>query len=259
MHVMAVVAGQPVTEIPNDLFIPPDALEIWLDSFSGPLDLLLYLIRKQGIDMLDIPMVLITEQYMQYIDTMKTARLELAADYLVMAAILASIKSKLLLPPDPSQEDTLEEDPRMELVKRLQRYELFKQAAETLDALPRYERDIFPVNRPTEPFSAYKLYPNVSLEALGMAMKRLLQQQERIVHHAISREVLSVRERMTVVLERLQEESAVEFTRLLDKREHRMGLVVTLLAILELARQALVLIFQASMGTPIRLQRCHDA
>jgi segregation and condensation protein A len=251
--VLAVVAGQPLTEMPTDLFIPPDALEVLLDSFSGPLDLLLYLIRQQNIDILDIPMSLITKQYMQYIDLLEQRRMELAADYLVMAALLAEIKSRLLLPASPQQEE-IEEDPRMELVRRLQAYELFKQAAMLLDTLPRYERDVFQVSVYTDNDQVQKVFPDVELSSVVAAMRDLMQRQQHMTHHQISRELLSVRERMTLVLEHLQHEKLIEFTQLLNQQEGRMGLVVTLLAILELAKQSLVIITQADAYSLIHIQ-----
>ncbi len=252
--VLAVVAGKPFTEIPTDLFIPPDALEVLLDSFTGPLDLLLYLIRQQNIDILDIPIVVITQQYMQYIELLEERRMELAADYLVMAALLAEIKSKLLLPVNSSLQDDIEEDPRMELVRRLQAYEQFKQAAFLIDRLPRFERDVFQVQLNTSHDIIKKVFPDIDLSSLVTAMNGLMQQQQRMSHHQISRELLSVRERMTTILGHLQHERLIEFSRLLSKDEGRMGLVVTLLAILELAKQSLVIITQTAAYSPIHLQ-----
>ena len=254
--VLAVVAGKPFTEMPTDLFIPPDALEVLLDSFTGPLDLLLYLIRQQNIDILDIPIVIITQQYMKYIELLEERRMELAADYLVMAALLAEIKSKLLLPPSPSLLDDIEEDPRMELVRRLQAYEQFKRAALFIDLLPRYERDVFQVQVCHSHEIMKKDPPNIVLSDLVAAMHGLLQHQQVLTHHQISRELLSVRERMTIILGQLQGEKLIELSRLLNHDEGRMGLVVTLLAILELARQSLVIITQTAAYSPIHLRRC---
>ena len=241
--ILAIVAGRPLTELPTDLFIPPDALEVLLDSFSGPLDLLLYLIRQQNIDIMDIPMVMITQQYMQYIDLLEERRMELAADYLVMAALLAEIKSRLLLPA-----------PRMELVKRLQAYEQFKRVAMLIDELPRFERDVFQVQVNTDNVVFSKALPDIALSSLVLAMVNFLQRQEHLTHHQITREVLSVRERMSVVLERLGHKKQMEFTGLLYHHEGRMGLVVTFLAILELARQSLVMVTQTGDYAPIHLQ-----
>lgn len=253
-EIRAIVDGKELTQVPDDLFIPPDALEVLLDSFSGPLDLLLYLIRKQNIDILDIPMVRITEQYLQYIQLMEYRRLELAADYLLMAAMLTEIKSRLLLPTPSNADDQEEEDPRMALVKRLQAYEQMKYAAELLDALPRKERDNFVVQvMPTE-LETIKVHPDVELADLIDAMKSLLQREAHLAHHQIAREVMSVRERMSQVLLQVQQHKVIEFTQLFTLEEGRMGLVVSLLAILELARQSLLIITQTQPFSPIHLQ-----
>lgn len=256
-EVLAVVAGQPFTELPADLFIPPDALEVLLDSFTGPLDLLLYLIRQQNIDILNIPIAIITQQYMQYIELMEARRLELAADYLVMAALLAEIKSRLLLPANSSQQNDLEEDPRMELVRRLQEYEQFKQAASLIDGLPRLERDVFQVKAELVDGEVSKEYPEVMLSSLIAAMVDLMKRQQTMEHHHVSREVLSVRERMATILSYLNAEKLIPFSRLWNQQEGRMGLVVTLLATLELAKQSLVIITQAALYSPIHLQAKH--
>ena len=252
--VLAIVAGRPLTEFPTDLFIPPDALEVLLDSFTGPLDLLLYLIRQQNIDILDIPIAMITNQYMQYIDLLEERRLELAADYLVMAALLAEIKSTLLLPKPPLIDDAIEEDPRMVLVRRLQTYERFKQVAIDMDTLPRYERDVFQVQVSVANLPLMTAPPVVSLSALVTVMSNLLQHQQHMAHHHITREVFSVRERMTLILHRLQDKKMIEFNGLIDLDEGRAGLVVTLLAGLELARQSLVILTQTAAFSPIHLQ-----
>ncbi|WP_133127369.1 segregation and condensation protein A [Legionella nagasakiensis] len=255
--VLAIVAGKPLTAMPNDLFIPPDALEVLLDSFSGPLDLLLYLIRRQNIDILNIPMTLITQQYMQYIHLMGKRRLELAADYLVMAALLTEIKSRLLLPScSEQQNDDEEEDPRLVLVRQLQAYEQIKAAAEFIDTLPRYERDVFHVQLEGE-IGIEKEHPDVRLIDLGDVFAALLQRQAHQEHHHIAREPLSVRERMSMVLASLQEGRLLEFRSLLILSEGRMGLVVTLLAILELSRQSLLVITQTDHFAPIYLKAAH--
>lgn len=251
--VLAMVSGKPVTELPMDLFIPPDALEVLLDSFSGPLDLLLYLIRRQNIDILDIPIAHITRQYMQYIHLMEERRLELAADYLVMAAMLAEIKSRLLLPPSPQAEETLEDDPRLMLVRKLQAYEQMKQAALMLDELPRYDRDLFQIQILSTGLEAITILPDVALSLLPQMMQGLIERQGHEVSHQISREQLSVRERMTIVLDRLYQEKTLAFHQLFTADEGRMGLTVSLLAILELARQSLVIISQAAAYTPIHI------
>ena len=253
-EIKAVVAGKEFTQIPDDLFIPPDALEVLLDSFSGPLDLLLYLIRKQNIDILDIPIVSITKQYLLYIQLMECRRLELAADYLLMAAMLAEIKSRLLLPVSPNAENEEDDDPRMTLVRRLQAYEQIKHAAELLDTLPRQDRDHFTVQvMPTE-LEVIKLHPDVDLADLIEAMNTILQREDHITHHQISREAMSVRDRMNAVLLLLQENKVVQFRQLFSPEEGRMGLVVSLLAILELARQSLVVITQHEAFSSIHLQ-----
>lgn len=250
----AIVAGQEYTQVPDDLFIPPDALEVLLDSFSGPLDLLLYLIRKQNIDILDIPMVSITQQYIQYIELMQYQKLELAADYLLMAAVLAEIKSRMLLPITPTGDEEIDEDPRMALVRRLQAYEQMKHAAEMLDMLPRRDRDHFLVEVNPEEIETIKVHPDVDLAELIEAMKTILQKEVNFSKHEIAREVMSVRERMSTILARIQEESAVEFTQLFTMEEGRMGLVVTMLAILELARQSLLVITQNQPFSPIHIK-----
>lgn len=254
LPVLALVSGKPFTEVPGDLFIPPDALEVLLDSFTGPLDLLLYLIRRQNIDILDIPIAHITQQYMQYINLLEEHRLELAADYLVMAAMLAEIKSRLLLPVSALSPDELEEDPRLALVRKLQVYEQFKQAAENLDELPRCDREIFRFSMVTDGLQKIILRPDVSLSALVGAMHQLIERESHHVHHQIMREPLSVRERMASVLERLSEERNLVLTQLLLREEGRMGLAVTLLAVLELAREALLQLTQATMYGAVHLQ-----
>lgn len=257
--VLALVAGLPFTDLPTDLFIPPDALEILLDSFSGPLDLLLYLIRRQNIDILDIPIAHITQQYLQYIQLMEEHRLELAADYLVMAAMLAEIKSRMLLPPIPGQEDEAEEDPRMELIRKLKAYEQIKNAAAKLDELPRVDRELFRFSLAFEKIYRVIAHPDVELQNLTEAMRDLIKRQGHLVHHQIAREPLSVRERMTTVLEQLATGKTINLSQLFNRSEGRMGLAVSLLAILELARQSLITITQTSAYALIYLQAVqHD-
>lgn len=251
---LATVGGQPYTELPPDLFIPPDALEVLLESFTGPLDLLLYLIRSQHIDILDIPMTLMTKQYLHYIELLEAKRMELAADYLVMAALLIEIKSKMLLPEPVNPHVEIEEDPRMQLVRRLQLYEQFKQAALELDSLPRLERDLFPTVVNCAHLERIKLHPDVELIAVVSALTTVLQRQTHYNHHQITREGLSVRERMTLLLQRLRSEQRFEFTHLLQRYEGRMGVVITLLAILELAKQSLLVVTQVAAYSPIYVQ-----
>jgi segregation and condensation protein A len=248
---LAIVRGQPLLQMPQDLYIPPDALEVILESFEGPLDLLLYLIRRQNLDILDIPVAEITRQYMTYIELMHDVmRLELAAEYLLMAAILAEIKSRLLLPRPPVEEG-LEEDPRAELVRRLQEYERFKRAAEDIEALPRLERDTVVVHADTGAHNVIKLPPPLELTELLLALKDVLHRAELFGHHAIRREALSVRQRMGELLSRLDDNSFHSFESLFDPNEGRLGIVVTFLALLELAKEMLVEIVQETPLAPI--------
>jgi len=251
---LAIVRGEPLLQMPQDLYIPPDALEVILESFAGPLDLLLYLIRRQNLDILDIPIAEITRQYMAYIDLMREVmRFELAAEYLLMAAILAEIKSRLLLPRPPLEEG-LEEDPRAELVRRLQEYERFKRAAEEIDALPRLERDTVAVHADAGERNVVKLPPPIELAELLLALQEVLNRAQLFEHHAIQRDGLSVRQRMGELLSRLE---AVEFQRfetLFDLTEGRIGIVVTFLAMLELAKEMLVEIVQDEPSAPIYLR-----
>ena len=235
--------GQTMDKLPEDLYIPPDALEVFLDAFEGPLDLLLYLIRRQNLNILDIPVLKITQQYVQYIGLMHELRLELAAEYLVMAALLAEIKSRILLPRPPPDEEE-QGDPRMELVRRLQEYERFKAAAEGLDAQPRVGRELFIAQARPEVIPVSAQLPAPSLRELMLAFRDVMQRAELFTRHQISREPLSVRERMSHILSRLQG-GAREFSELIDPEEGRAGAVVCLLALLELARSALIEIVQA--------------
>ena len=247
---LAIVRGEPVLQMPQDLYIPPDALEVILEAFEGPLDLLLYLIRRQNLDILDIPIAEITRQYLEYIDMMQDMRLELAAEYLLMAAILAEIKSRLLLPRPPAEEG-VEEDPRAELVRRLQEYERFKRAAEDIDALPRVERDTVVVHADSGERTVIKLPPPLDLKELLLALKDVLHRAELFGHHAIKREALSVRQRMGELLGRLGDASFHRFETLFDPTEGRLGVVVTFLAMLELAKEMLVEIVQEEPLAPI--------
>ncbi len=249
---LALVRGEPVTALPQDLYIPPYALEVFLEAFEGPLDLLLYLIRRQNLDILDIPIAEITRQYVQYVELMKELRLELAAEYLVMAAILAEIKSRLLLPRPTEIEE--EEDPRAELVRRLQEYERCKQAAQELDALPRVGRDLFPVRAAVPECERPRVLPKVTLKELLAAFQEVLARAEMFTHHHVQREPLSVRERMSQVLAGVQAGGFVSFTSLFDVREGRMGVVVTLLAVLELIRESLLELVQAEAFAPIHVK-----
>ena len=240
---LATVRGQPMLQMPQDLYIPPDALEVILEAFEGPLDLLLYLIRRQNLDILDIPIAEITRQYVDYIDLMQDMRLELAADYLVMAAILAEIKSRLLLPRPPGAE-SIEDDPRADLVRRLQEYERFKKAAEDIEAMPRQDRDFFPASAEVGERNVVRIPPPVDLKELLLALKDVLKRADLFGRHNIKREALSVRQRMTEVLGALDDREFHVFETLFTAEEGRLGVVVTFLAILELAKENLVEITQ---------------
>lgn len=248
----AVVRGEALLQWPQDLYIPPDALEIFLETFEGPLDLLLYLIRKQNLDVLDIPVAEITRQYMEYIELMQAVKLDLAAEYLVMAATLAEIKSRMLLPRHVDEEE--EEDPRAALVRRLQEYERFRQAAFELADHPRVDREIYVSRAPFVDADPPRRLPVVSLNDLAAAFQRVMEQAERLQHLHINRELLSVRERMTMILNRLQDSEFVRFENLFDKREGRMGLVVTFVAILELIKEDLLLVVQNEPFAPIHIR-----
>ena len=247
---LAIVKGQPVLEIPLDLYIPPDALEVILEAFEGPLDLLLYLIRRQNLDILDIPIAEITRQYVEYIELMQDLRLELAADYLVMAAILAEIKSRLLLPRPPSVEGD-EDDPRAELVRRLQEYERFKKAAEDFEAMPRMERDFAAASVHVPDRNVIRLPPPVEMRELLLALKDVMTRAELYGHHTVQKQQLSVRSRMGDVLQALEDREFHDFVSLFDAEEGRAGIVVTFLAILELAKEQLLEIVQNEALGPI--------
>ena len=250
---LALVRGQPVLQMPQDLYIPPDALEVILEAFEGPLDLLLYLIRRQNLDILDIPIAEITRQYVEYIELMHELRLELAADYLVMAAMLAEIKSRLLLPRPPLEEG-VEDDPRAELVRRLQEYERFKKAAEDIEAMPRQDRDFSVASAFVVDRNVIRLPPPVELRELLLALKDVLKRAELTGRHAIQREALSVRNRMSDVLKALGDGEFHPFEHLFDADEGRLGIIVTFLALLELAKEHLVELMQSEPLAPIYLK-----
>ena len=250
----AVVNGEPVTQLPRDLYIPPQALEVFLEAFEGPLDLLLYLIRRQNLNILDIPLAEITRQYMQYIEVMTELQLELAGEYMVMAATLAEIKSRMLLPRPKVDEDGNEEDPRAELVRRLQEYERFKRAAENIDALPRLERDVWTTSAELKDRKVVRLLPQITLQEMLIAFKEVVVRAEMFAHHHIQRERLSVRARMGDILSTLEHSSFVEFVRLFRPEEGRMGITVTFVAILELVREGLIDIVQAEPFAPLHVR-----
>jgi segregation and condensation protein A len=239
----AIVQGQPFTQLPKDLYIPPDALEVFLEAFEGPLDLLLYLIRRQNLDILDIPIAEITKQYMGYIAMLDELQFELAAEYLVMAAILAEIKSRMLLP-RPQGDDEDEDDPRAELVRRLQEYERFKQAAENLDDLPREGRDFVVAEAFMTDRKIVQVPPDIEIGDMLDALKDVLSRAELFGHHQIYMEPLSVRERMTSIIDRLRKNPYLEFQMFFTAEEGRMGVVVTFLALMELTRERIVDLIQ---------------
>ncbi|HXB19090.1 MAG TPA: ScpA family protein [Steroidobacteraceae bacterium] len=249
----AVVNGEPFSQLPRDLYIPPQALEVFLEAFEGPLDLLLYLIRRHNLDILDIPLAEITRQYMQYIELMQELQLELAGEYLVMAATLAEIKSRMLLPRPPSGPDE-GEDPRAELVRRLQEYERFKRAAQELDGLTRLERDVWPTVVELKERRVVRALPQITLQEMLVAFKEVVARAEMFAHHHIARERLSVGERMSDILAMLGSAGFVEFTRLFRPEEGRMGVTVTFVAILELMREGLIDIVQAEPYAPLHVR-----
>jgi len=244
-EILARVQGEPFLQLPQDLYIPPDALEVFLETFEGPLDLLLYLIKRQNIDILNIPIADITRQYVEYLDLMQNMRLELAAEYLVMAATLAEIKSRLLLPRPASDDGGEEIDPRAELVRRLQEYERYKQAAEDLNTLPRLERDLFAGSASLLEREVVRKPPPVSLAELLQAIREVMQRAELYTQHQVSREPLSVRERMSRILETANSEGFIPFTDLFEVDEGRLGIIVSFLAILELIRESLLELVQS--------------
>lgn len=246
----AIVQGEKITQLPQDLYIPPDALEVFLDAFEGPLDLLLYLIRRQNLDILDVPVAEITRQYMVYVDLMKEIHLDLAGEYLVMAAMLAEIKSRMLLP-RRDEEDSDEEDPRAELVRRLQEYERYKQAAENIDNLPRMNRDSYRVEIITPDIRVKKEPPEVNLQDVLLAFQEVIKRADMFSSHHIQMEPLSVRERMSNVLSELKADKFTEFSLLFTPEEGRAGVVVTFLAILELLKNALIEMVQNEPFGPI--------
>jgi segregation and condensation protein A len=253
-----VVNGEPISQLPRDLYIPPQALEVFLEAFEGPLDLLLYLIRRQNLDILDIPLAEITRQYMQYIELMQDLQLELAGEYLVMAATLAEIKSRMLLP-RPKTDEEGDEDPRAELVRRLQEYERFKRAAERIDALPRLERDVWNVSAELRERQVVRALPQITLQEMLIAFRDVVVRAEMFSHHHIQRERLSVGERMSDILAALRGSEFVAFMQLFRPEEGRMGVTVTFVAILELMREGLIDIVQAQPYAPLHVRSATPA
>ncbi|MCC4287307.1 MULTISPECIES: segregation and condensation protein A [Halomonadaceae] len=248
---------EPIMQLPEDLYIPPEALRVFLEAFEGPLDLLLYLIRRQNLDILTINVATITHQYIEYVELMKAMEIELAGEYLLMAAMLAEIKSRTLLPRPPKAEGE-EEDPRAELIRRLQEYERLKEAAEALDTLPRVGRDWFSVQAGLPPLETRVIHPDVELDELLGALSDILKRAELAQAHQISREVLSTRERMLKIMERLSQDGEggryTPFEALFTLEEGRAGVVVTFMAILELAKEAMIEIVQNAPLSPIHVR-----
>ena len=250
----AMVNGEPITHMPRDLYIPPQALEVFLEAFEGPLDLLLYLIRRQNLDVLDIPIAEITLQYMRYIDLMQELQLELAGEYMVMAATLAEIKSRMLLP-RPAGAGEGEEDPRAELVRRLQEYERYKRAATDVDQLVRLDRDVFQASAELRDRPVSRALPQITLREMLLAFREVATRSQMFAHLHVRREALSVRERMSSVLAALEAGEFVEFVHLFAPEEGRMGVAVTFVAILELLREGLIDIVQTEPMAPLHVRR----
>lgn len=254
----AVVDGEPVTQLPQDLYIPPYALKVFLEAFEGPLDLLLYLIRRQNLDILDIPLAEITQQYVDYIEMMEELQLDLAGEYLLMAAMLAEIKSRMLLPRSEEIEED-EDDPRAELVRRLQEYERYKEAAENIGALPRLERDLHQAHAEVTERRVEVKLPDLALKEMLLAFQDVLSRAEMFARLHVQREPLSVRQRMGEILLKLDNERFVDFPNLFDPREGRIGIVVTFIALLELLRESVIEIVQAEPFSPIHVRAAGKA
>jgi segregation and condensation protein A len=249
----AVVMGKAITELPKDLYIPPQALEVFLEAFEGPLDLLLYLIKRQNLDILEIDVSRITEQYMHYVELMDAMQFELAAEYLLMAAMLAEIKSRMLLPRSSELEED-EEDPRAQLIRRLQEYERFKKVAEDIEEIPRLERDIWVGSANPPDINRARPDPDVDMRELLLALGEVLRRADMYESHHIQREALSTRERMSEVLDQLSGQQFVPFVALFSAKEGRLGVVVTFLAVMELIKESLVEIVQTENFGPIHVK-----
>jgi segregation and condensation protein A len=255
----AIVNGEAITQLPKDLYIPPQALEVFLDAFEGPLDLLLYMIRRQNLNILDIPIADITKQYMEYIGLMADMQLELAGEYLVMAATLAEIKSRMLLPRAVDPNAGAEGDPRADLVRRLQEYERFKTAAEGIDRIPRMDRDTWVAGAEMGERKSTRPLPQIAMQEMMLAFRDVVQRSEMFAHHHIRRERLSVRVRMSDILASLENSSFVEFVNLFKPEEGRMGVTVTFVAILELVREGLIDIVQTEAYAPLHVRGAQGA
>ncbi len=249
----AMVDGEPMTQLPHDLYIPPEALQVFLEAFEGPLDLLLYLIKRQNLDILDIPIAEISKQYVEYIDLMQDLQLELAGEYLLMAAMLAEIKSRMLLPRLEGEEED-EDDPRAELIRRLLEYERYRKAAEDIDRLPRLERDIFPAEAGVTERKVVEFMPDIVLQELLLSLKEVMSRAEMFAHLHVQREPLSVRQRMSDLLSKLQSVDDVAFSEMFSPEEGRAGVIVSFLALLELLRETLIEIVQKKTYGPIRIR-----
>lgn len=249
----AIIAGEAITELPKDLYIPPDALEIFLEAFEGPLDFLLYLIKRQNIDILDINIADITDQYMSYVELMDANQFELAAEYLVMAAMLAEIKSRMVLPRQ-QEEEVDEADPRMQLIRRLQEYERYKQAAEDIDALPRMDREIHRANAALPVMERITPDPEVDLKDVLLSLARVLRRADMFESHQVEMETLSTREKMSEILVRISSDNFVPLVSLLVREEGRLGVVVTFLAVMELLKDSMIEIVQSEPFGPIHLK-----
>jgi len=250
---LAIVNGAPFNQLPEDLYIPPDALEVFLELFEGPLDLLLYLIRRQNLDIINIPIAQITHQYIAYIQVMGTIKMELAAEYLVMAAVLAEIKSRMLLPRQTESEDE-EDDPRATLIRRLQEYECIKSVAEEIDLMPRLERDVFAAVVDVSKLDIEQVLPDIQLKEMLLAFQDVLKRVDQLSHHHITKEPLSVRERMSTILESLKGADSLLFSQLFLRKEGRQGVVVSFLAILELSKERIIDIFQSEPFAELRVR-----
>jgi segregation and condensation protein A len=255
----AIVNGEAITQLPKDLYIPPQALEVFLDAFEGPLDLLLYMIRRQNLDILDIPIADITKQYMEYIGLMADMQLELAGEYMVMAATLAEIKSRMLLPRAVDPNAGEESDPRADLVRRLQEYERFKTAAESIDRIPRIDRDTWVASADLTERKSSRPLPQIAMQEMLLAFRDVVLRAEMFAHHHIRRERLSVRVRMSDILATLEKQSFTEFVHLFKPEEGRMGVTVTFVAILELVREGLIDIVQTEAYAPLHVRSAQGA
>lgn len=248
------INGEPMLKLPDDLYIPPDALEVFLETFQGPFDLLLYLIRKQNLDILNIPVALITRQYMEYVELMRQFRLDLASEYLVMAATLAEIKSRMLLPRPVTDEENDGDDPRATLIRRLQEYERFSKAAQELEERPRMERDLFLMQADFEDPAPVKVLPRATLNDLLTAFRNVIDSSDRNKHWVVDHERLTVREKMTSIIERVNMTKVMRFEELFDPKEGRFGLVICFIAILEMCRDNMLVIVQNEPFSTIHLK-----